>query len=98
MSSIKANLVPGPLPASLQLTEDGKLKHFLTTEALTPQQTHYIHFRENLYETGSGIGIYSGVAVSNERKKFTLETISQSAADPMLIGLRSTAIEKPAQQ
>ena len=35
MSSIKANLVPGPLPASLQLTEDGKLKHFLTTEGLS---------------------------------------------------------------
>jgi len=35
VSSIKANLVPGPLPASLQLTEDGKLKHFLTTEGLS---------------------------------------------------------------
>lgn len=27
---------PGPLPSSMQLTEDGKLKHFLTTEGIPP--------------------------------------------------------------
>ena len=30
------NLVPGPLPSSMQLTADGKLKHFLTIEGLPP--------------------------------------------------------------
>ena len=34
MSIINDNLVPGPLPASLQLTQDGQLKHFLDIEGL----------------------------------------------------------------
>ena len=29
-------ITPGPLPSSLQLTKDGKLKHFLTIEGLPP--------------------------------------------------------------
>jgi aspartate carbamoyltransferase catalytic subunit len=31
-----SNITPGPLPSSLQLTADGKLKHFLTVEGLPP--------------------------------------------------------------
>lgn len=30
------NITPGPLPSSVQLTADGKLKHFLTIEGLPP--------------------------------------------------------------
>lgn len=33
---INSDLLPGPLPSSLQLTDDGKLKHFLTVEGLPP--------------------------------------------------------------
>lgn len=29
-------IIPGPLPSSIQLTDDGKLKHFLTIEGLPP--------------------------------------------------------------
>ena len=29
-------LTPGPLPSSIQLTDDGKLRHFLTIEGLPP--------------------------------------------------------------
>ncbi len=32
----KADLLPGPLPSSLQLTGEGHLKHFLTIEGLPP--------------------------------------------------------------
>lgn len=32
----KPDLLPGPLPASLQLTREGHLKHFLTIEGLPP--------------------------------------------------------------
>ena len=35
MSILKSKLVPGPLPSSLQLTEDGQLKHFLSIEGLS---------------------------------------------------------------
>ena len=31
-----SNITPGPLPSSMQLTADGKLKHFLTVEGLPP--------------------------------------------------------------
>lgn len=31
-----SDLVPGPLPSSMQLTADGKLRHFLTIEGLPP--------------------------------------------------------------
>ncbi len=34
--SSSAGLVPGPLPSSMQLTADGKLRHFLTIEGLPP--------------------------------------------------------------
>ncbi len=35
-STLNNNITPGPLPSSMQLTADGKLKHFLTTEGLPP--------------------------------------------------------------
>jgi len=31
-----SNITPGPLPSSMQLTADGKLRHFLTVEGLPP--------------------------------------------------------------
>ncbi len=34
--SSSAGLVPGPLPSSMQLNADGKLRHFLTIEGLPP--------------------------------------------------------------
>ena len=33
---LHAHLSPGPLPSRMQLTKDGKLKHFLTIEGLPP--------------------------------------------------------------
>jgi len=36
VSTTETRLIPGPLPSSLQLTEDGKLRHFLTIEGLPP--------------------------------------------------------------
>lgn len=36
MSSVKNRITPGPLPSSMQLTADGRLKHFLTVEGLPP--------------------------------------------------------------
>jgi len=37
VSILKSKLVPGPLPSSLQLTEDGQLKHFLSIEGLSKE-------------------------------------------------------------
>ena len=34
---MKSKLVPGPLPSSLQLTEEGQLKHFLSIEGLSAE-------------------------------------------------------------
>jgi len=34
--SDNSNITPGPLPSSMQLTAEGKLKHFLTVEGLPP--------------------------------------------------------------
>ena len=33
---LHAHLSPGPLPSRMQLSKDGKLKHFLTIEGLPP--------------------------------------------------------------
>lgn len=34
--SLESNMLPGPLPSSMQITADGKLKHFLTVEGIPP--------------------------------------------------------------
>lgn len=35
-SDLTGGLIPGPLPSSMQLSDDGKLRHFLTIEGLPP--------------------------------------------------------------
>ena len=62
MSITNENLVPGPLPASLQLTEDGQLKHFLDIEGLPKSLLTEILDRAEQFVT----------LPSNTQKKFPL--------------------------
>ena len=62
MSIIIENLVPGPLPASLQLTQDGQLKHFLDIEGLPKSLLTEILDRAEQFVT----------LPSNTQKKFPL--------------------------
>lgn len=106
MSSIKANLVPGPLPASLQLTADGKLKHFLTTEGLSRELLTEILDRADQFVTlpskaQNKFPLLRGKTVMNlffensTRTRITFELAAQRlSADIVNLDIRSSSASK----
>ena len=106
MSSIKANLVPGPLPASLQLTSDGKLKHFLTTEGLSRELLTEILDRAEQFVTlpskaQNKFPLLRGKTVMNlffensTRTRITFELAAQRlSADIVNLDIRSSSASK----
>lgn len=106
MSSIKASLVPGPLPASLQLTPDGKLKHFLTTEGLSKELLTEILDRAEQFVTlpskaQNKFPILRGKTVMNlffensTRTRITFELAAQRlSADVVNLDIRSSSTSK----
>lgn len=106
MSSIKANLVPGPLPASLQLTADGKLKHFLTTEGLSRELLTEILDRAEQFVTlpskaQNKFPLLRGKTVMNlffensTRTRITFELAAQRlSADIVNLDIRSSSASK----
>ncbi|WP_425451367.1 aspartate carbamoyltransferase catalytic subunit [Leucothrix pacifica] len=106
MSSIKANLVPGPLPASLQLTSDGKLKHFLTTEGLSKELLTEILDRAEQFVTlpskaQNKFPLLRGKTVMNlffensTRTRITFELAAQRlSADIVNLDIRSSSASK----
>jgi len=106
VSSIKANLVPGPLPASLQLTSDGKLKHFLTTEGLSKELLTEILDRAEQFVTlpskaQNKFPLLRGKTVMNlffensTRTRITFELAAQRlSADIVNLDIRSSSASK----
>nr|WP_219988830.1 aspartate carbamoyltransferase catalytic subunit [Leucothrix pacifica] len=103
---MKANLVPGPLPASLQLTSDGKLKHFLTTEGLSKELLTEILDRAEQFVTlpskaQNKFPLLRGKTVMNlffensTRTRITFELAAQRlSADIVNLDIRSSSASK----
>lgn len=101
-----ANLVPGPLPASLQLTPDGKLKHFLTTEGLSHELLTEILDRAEQFVTvpskaQNKFPLLRGKTVMNlffensTRTRITFELAAQRlSADVVNLDIRSSSTSK----
>ncbi|PID45594.1 MAG: aspartate carbamoyltransferase catalytic subunit [Proteobacteria bacterium] len=102
----KANLVPGPLPASLQLTPDGKLRHFLTTEGLSRELLTAILDRAEQFITQPSkaqnkFPVLRGKTVMNlffensTRTRLTFELAAQRlSADVVNLDIRNSSASK----
>ena len=103
---INLDLSPGPLPASLQYTTDGKLKHFLTIEGLSPLLLEEILNRSEQFVTlpnksQSKAPLLRGKTVVNlffensTRTRTTFELAAQRlSADIINLDIRTSATTK----
>lgn len=106
MISHNQSLVPGPLPASIQLTEEGKLKHFLTTEGLSRALLTEILDRAEQFVTSPSkiqnkFPLLRGKTVMNlffensTRTRITFELAAQRlSADIVNLDIRSSSASK----
>ncbi len=101
-----SDLLPGPLPASLQYTADGNLKHFLTIEGLSPLLLEEILNRSEQFVTlpdkaQSKAPLLRGKTVVNlffensTRTRTTFELAAQRlSADIIHLDIRTSATTK----
>lgn len=102
----KTQLTPGPLPSSLQLTADGKLKHFLTVEGLPPLLLEEILDRAEQFislpnKTQIKVPLLRGKTVANlffensTRTRTTFELAAKRlSADVINLDIRTSAATK----
>lgn len=100
------DLLPGPLPSSLQLTADGKLKHLLTVEGLPPLLLEEILDRAEQFvtlpnKTQNKAPLLRGKTVVNlffensTRTRTTFELAAQRlSADIVNLDIRTSAASK----
>jgi aspartate carbamoyltransferase catalytic subunit len=103
---INPKLMPGPLPSDLQLTKDGKLKHFLTIEGLPPLILEDILNRAEQFitipnKTQQKAPLLRGKTVANlffensTRTRTTFELAAQRlSADIVTLDIRTSATAK----
>ena len=106
MNLTNAYLAPGPLPASLQLTPDGKLKHFLTVEGLSRDLLNEILDRAEQFVTlpskaQKKFPLLRGKTVMNlffensTRTRITFELAAQRlSADVVNLDIRNSSASK----
>lgn len=106
MNHTNAYLAPGPLPASLQLTQDGKLKHFLTVEGLSRDLLNEILDRAEQFVTlpskaQKKFPLLRGKTVMNlffensTRTRITFELAAQRlSADVVNLDIRNSSASK----
>ena len=102
----KTQLTPSPLPSSLQLTADGKLKHFLTVEGLPPLLLEEILDRAEQFislpnKTQIKVPLLRGKTVANlffensTRTRTTFELAAKRlSADVINLDIRTSATTK----